>query len=165
MTTTNNPGQLERETCSRCGGTGQHSYCQQYGTTCFKCCGRGWVLTKRGQAANQYLINLRSRRVDALKVGDQIKADFMGSMAMYTVESISADTSDSKSYIDGVLQPRRTDLLHIELSGGTQDGLTLYGQRPDTMFRMVLTREQQQATLTSALAYQETLTKQGKPRK
>lgn len=165
MTTTNNPRRLERETCSRCGGTGHYSYCQLYGTTCFKCCGRGEILTKRGQAANQYLINLRSRRLDALKVGDQVKADFMGSMTMYTVESISADTSDSKSYIDGVLQPRRTDLLCIELSGGTQGGLTLCGQRPETTIQMVLTREQQQANLTAALAYQETLTKQGKPRK
>lgn len=25
--------------CSRCGGTGNHSYCEMYGTTCFKCSG------------------------------------------------------------------------------------------------------------------------------
>lgn len=33
-------------TCSRCAGTGRHSYCQQYGDTCFKCGGKGHVAQK-----------------------------------------------------------------------------------------------------------------------
>src|SRR5207249_1748734 len=44
---------FESETCSRCGGSGHYSYCQRYGTTCFKCGGRTTVLTKRGEAAQR----------------------------------------------------------------------------------------------------------------
>lgn len=33
-------------TCGRCGGGGQYSYCQMYGTTCFGCRGSGNVATK-----------------------------------------------------------------------------------------------------------------------
>lgn len=29
------------ETCSRCGGSGHYSYCDMYGTRCFKCAGSG----------------------------------------------------------------------------------------------------------------------------
>jgi hypothetical protein len=32
--------------CSRCGGCGNFSYCQMYGTTCFKCGGSGKTATK-----------------------------------------------------------------------------------------------------------------------
>lgn len=33
-------GILALETCTRCGGTGQFSYCQRFGTTCFGCHGK-----------------------------------------------------------------------------------------------------------------------------
>ncbi|MDE2099654.1 MAG: hypothetical protein KGL39_20545 [Patescibacteria group bacterium] len=33
-------------TCGRCGGCGQYSHCQMYGTTCFGCGGAGKVATK-----------------------------------------------------------------------------------------------------------------------
>lgn len=36
----------EGQTCSRCCGGGHYSYCQMYGTTCFKCGGRGTVAPK-----------------------------------------------------------------------------------------------------------------------
>ena len=34
------------QTCGRCGGCGQYSYCQAYGTTCFQCSGSGKVSQK-----------------------------------------------------------------------------------------------------------------------
>ncbi|QWY83595.1 hypothetical protein [Rhizobium phage RHph_X2_26] len=34
-------GKLERETCTRCGGSGNYSYCESYGHKCFKCEGTG----------------------------------------------------------------------------------------------------------------------------
>lgn len=37
------------EPCSRCGGSGSYSYCQMYGTRCFKCAGKGKYLSKHGQ--------------------------------------------------------------------------------------------------------------------
>lgn len=35
-----------RQVCSRCGGGGHYSYCQMYGTKCFKCRGKGEVGAK-----------------------------------------------------------------------------------------------------------------------
>lgn len=52
---------LETVTCSRCCGSGNYSWCQRYGTTCFKCGGRKAVLTKRGAAAAALLDRLRSK--------------------------------------------------------------------------------------------------------
>lgn len=60
-------GQYVKMGCGRCGGSGQHSYCQRYGTECFGCMdrngvGRGWVLVparkavariKRSEAADR----------------------------------------------------------------------------------------------------------------
>lgn len=44
---------FETKVCGRCGGTGQYSYCQQWGTTCFNCGGSGKGLTTRGKAARE----------------------------------------------------------------------------------------------------------------
>lgn len=63
---------LETETCGRCGGCGQYSYCQMYGTTCFKCGGRGKVLSKRGRAAKAKWDELRTAPAAAIVVGDVI---------------------------------------------------------------------------------------------
>lgn len=63
---------LETETCSRCGGSGHYSYCQRFGTVCFKCGGRKVTLTKRGAEAARYLRELRSKRAADVKPGDRI---------------------------------------------------------------------------------------------
>jgi hypothetical protein len=145
---------LERETCSRCGGTGQHSYCPQYGTTCFKCSGRKEVLTKRGYAANLYLTALRSRRADALQVGDQIHYESMTMggevvLAWYTIKTIAIQE-------DG--------RIALELTSRRAGPLSVFGMAPDKMVRVVMTPEQKAETLAQAIAFQATLTKQGKPR-
>lgn len=67
------PKALETETCSRCGGSGSYSWCQMYGSVCFKCRGRKVVFTKRGAAANAYLIALRSKPAAEVKVGDVVR--------------------------------------------------------------------------------------------
>lgn len=37
--------------CSRCGGSGHYSWCQRFGDTCFKCQGRGTMISKAGAEA------------------------------------------------------------------------------------------------------------------
>jgi hypothetical protein len=83
--------QLETVTCSRCGGSGEYSYCQMYGRTCFKCSGAKRIYTKRGFAAAQFLKALWSKTASELKVGDKILCDGIpGYLASKwgTVESI-----------------------------------------------------------------------------
>jgi hypothetical protein len=51
---------FETEPCSRCGGTGQHSYCQMYGTTCFKCQGSGKQWTRKDKPLAMAVQSARS---------------------------------------------------------------------------------------------------------
>jgi hypothetical protein len=82
---------FESEPCSRCWGSGTYSYCQAYGTRCFKCAGRSVQLTKHGQKnysawrAAVDAITLKS--VADLTVGCSAKLD--GMTKYYEVAAIS----------------------------------------------------------------------------
>src|SRR5205823_10263506 len=64
---------FESTGCTRCGGSGHYSYCQSYGTRCFKCAGKGVTLTKRGAVAQAYFRLLLSKRYIDLEPGDKIR--------------------------------------------------------------------------------------------
>lgn len=156
---------LERETCSRCGGSGHYSSCERWGTTCFKCKGQKVVLTKRGAEAARYLKALRSRATRDLKPGDRIRVGqiTVGGdpySAWATVVSIEGYVNTVEHRINGVLQPQRQDLLIL-----TTDKVVTQGVAPEAMHEMSLSPEERARTLKEALDYQDTLTKQGTPRK
>lgn len=68
----------ETETCSRCGGCGQYSYCEMYGTTCLKCRGKGKQYTRRAAKAVAAVKKFKeryNRRADELAPGDLVKYD------------------------------------------------------------------------------------------
>jgi hypothetical protein len=160
--------QLERETCGRCGGSGHYSYCQTYGTTCFKCAGKKEVLTKRGSAALAYLKTLRSRKVSEVRVGDTVKmtgCTLGGSVYEFwaRVESITPHVQEGSSLKDGVMVPYRIEELCLV---GTSKGREMASYLPlDALVEVLLSPEEQEATLRQAVAYQVTLTKTGTPRK
>ena len=139
-TTTQEVLRLESETCGRCGGTGHYSYCQSYGTTCFKCAGNKRVFTKRGAAANVLYASLLSKRGDQLVVGDKIWMSGPFSNGWETV--ISAE-------------PEKIETNKCVYNG--------FGK--DTMYRVATTRDKKVEAMREAIKFQETLTKQGKPRK
>ena len=147
--TTNAAAKIETQPCSRCGGSGQYSYCTMHGTTCFKCGGAKNVMTKRGKAANDYLVSLRSRRAAELKVGDLVKIDvgFVArQMAWAKVEAVGPDQHNPGLYTI------TTNKIVI-------------GTKPDTMIRVKQTDEQIKSTYEQAMAYQATLKVDGTPRK
>jgi hypothetical protein len=165
----NTTGRLERETCSRCGGSGHYSYCQRFGTTCFKCSGRKEVYTKRGAAALAYLKSLRSRPASEVKIGDQIKVVSVTTSGQVfdqwiLVRKITPVVQEGSSLKDGIMVPYRLDMIRF-------DGINKRRQvdvaqvKPDTLVEVLLPKEEQAETLRLALAYQETLTKTGTPRK
>ena len=159
-TTDQNPTlRLERQTCGRCGGSGKYSYCQMYGDRCFGCQGRGEVLTKRGAAAAQYLIGLRSKPAGEVQVGDVIEVN-LGRARWGKVLAVKPDTTVVRSFVDGVEQPRPEGLLSIET-----DKLVMCGLSPEAPVRVAQSKERELETLRLAVEYQGTLTKQGKPRK
>tara|TARA_B100000579_G_C22198238_1_gene561685 strand:- start:77 stop:553 length:477 start_codon:yes stop_codon:yes gene_type:complete len=47
-----------KETCSRCGGSGEHSYNQLTGSVCFKCHGAKEVTSKIGMKAREFATSI-----------------------------------------------------------------------------------------------------------
>jgi uncharacterized protein YuzE len=127
---------FEKEVCSRCAGTGQHSWCQMYGSRCFKCNGLGETLTKKGAAARAYLDKISEVKASELAEGDLI-VDYG---AKRVVKSVSI--LDGKTVIE-------TSRVTFDTSS-------------DTLF---VTYRDRASKIKEALAYQESLTKTGKPRK
>lgn len=61
---------FERKTCTRCGGSGEYSYCQMHGTVCFGCSGSGKQQSRNGK--------VRRREYDArIKAACEISAYFI----------------------------------------------------------------------------------------
>ncbi|MFE9335262.1 hypothetical protein [Streptomyces sp. NPDC007063] len=62
--------------CTRCDGTGQHSYNPMHGRRCFKCKGTGRQISRKGAAARkawtQEITDVCSRPLWSLRVGDVI---------------------------------------------------------------------------------------------
>lgn len=162
------PRKLERETCSRCGGSGNYSYCSMYGTRCFKCHGNKVVLTKRGAAAMAFLKNLRSKRADELKVGDRVRHDGLvvpgavNDRAGWAVVEMIEPHDSTRHGRAG--DPSGPDLwegtLEITTSRCSHGGVSV-----DRMFEVLHTKEENEAFLTAALEYEATLNKNGTPKK
>lgn len=148
----------ETETCSRCGGTGHYSYNQIDGTRCFKCSGAKNVYTKRGTAARAYARSLLTVKASEVQVGWLLWVDrFSGCKAgWHEVESICTDGSKYgvKDAAGNTSWMPYTMLVTCVMS---------YGFTPDSEVKSVPTKDRLLEVKALALAYQATLTKQGKP--
>ena len=148
--------QFETVTCSRCGGSGKYSYCQMYGDTCFKCRGKGIVFTKRGQVAYDVYVASLKKRADELKPGDRVS--FVSGIWNTVKETgIGIGGNCSIQIIDGV--ETRVPFFDIITEGYSSSG------QPGEMIRVAFNKESKTTKWNAALAYQDTLTKAGKPRK
>ena len=129
---------IETIPCDRCAGTGQHSNCEVFGTTCFKCNGSGRKYTKRGAVVVQYYNNLKMKSVKAsdIKVGDRVKVF----PQVFTVEKIEIFER------------------HIHL----HSKFRITGVFPDSDVQ-VFTSMTDEECLSKALEFQATLNKSGKP--
>lgn len=133
-----NKNGFEIETCSRCGCTGEYSFNLMHGTTCFRCHGHKTIYTKRGFAAHQYYERLLTIPLEKLQVGMRVWVTGVdGKGAWGVVKSIDGNRV-------------QTHLV----------GLVGYKE-----FRIRPTDGERQEALAKALAYQDTLTKLGKPKK
>lgn len=160
MTTT-----LETQTCSRCGGSGHYSYCQLYGTKCFKCGGAGKVYTKRGRAARNYLETIRSKPAGELVPGDVVLfPGIPGVSGDRWVTLVSIVPSKLVAAVDGV-PVDASNMVDYEGVAKDGKGFSTMGVTKDSLVRVAQTAEQRAETLARAVAFQETLTKTGTPRK
>jgi hypothetical protein len=165
---------LETTACSRCSGTGHYSYCQRYGTICFKCSGRKIVYTKRGHAALQFLNNLRTKKLIDLQAGDRIhetSAWTMGNgrpstcwrtvIRIYQSEQYHGESGHGDGHGNMIWSCPWGNCWNLETSG-----MTISGLWPDDKFVVYpRTKEEAAEQLRQTLVYQNTLTKQGVPAK
>jgi len=86
---------FEKETCGRCGGCGNYSYCQQYGTMCFGCNGTGKRLSRRGKIASQkvqaFKVDRYSVPATEIEPGDRIVYSMLEGRKRATVVAVKAD--------------------------------------------------------------------------
>jgi len=162
------PSGLEIETCSRCAGSGKHSYCQMYGSTCFKCGGSGRTYTKRGAAAAAKLTDLRSKPASELVPGDTVlmrgfSCGSVSSPSKWCKVAALEDATGSARYKDAAGEWVTPTQIRIVFEPGA--GYSASTSDPATMYRVRQGAAALEATLAEALEYQATLTKTGKPRK
>jgi hypothetical protein len=186
---------FETETCSRCQGSGNYSFCERYGTRCFKCAGAGKVLSKRGTVARAHFIELCTVKAESIQIGDKVHADGIthgGALYSYvgTVTAIEKRPGtktvtytarpDGSFYVSGQIQfddgrgasswgtTERAGTEGTTSERFTQIVLTLsskYGQSQSIKESYRVYRSDDKERLAVALAFQATLTKSGTARK
>lgn len=148
---------FESEMCSRCGGSGRHSRCAMYGTTCFRCSGRGITLTKRGALAQEYYRKLCCLPAQEITPGMRLRIDSIdgmtGLLRTVTFSGYKPEGTGGWRQPDGSLQP----YYYLEAGG------YVLGTSPTALYRVAQTKETQARKQAEALAYQASLTKAGKP--
>jgi len=147
---------FENVPCGRCGGSGRYSYNQMHGDRCYGCGGKGVKLTKRGRAAQDYLNALRSVRADEIKVGDLVLCEVLSSASFSRVDSIDIGNAKEQGVYSGDGQYQQVKIVTKKLISYLS---------PSSSVRKGFTGEEKDAQVKLALAYQETLTKVGKPKK
>jgi hypothetical protein len=145
--TTTNTALFETKPCVRCMGSGDYRR-----TTCFRCLGRGYTLTKRGALAQTFYRRLCSLPAHKVQVG--MRVTFDGDNGYQTVVFSGVKREESGGWVKGSLG---TPYYVIETAQVS------YGLLEDTPVRVAQTPEQQQQKRSEALAYQATLTIQGEP--
>lgn len=146
---------FEHQACTRCGGSGNYSYCSMYGTTCFKCSGSGYALTKRGAAAQEHFRRACAIDPADVKVGDRVET----CGRKYTVaEVLGTREAGARIHEDGTRTPL---IAHYFVS---KQG-TRFGVQGGVPIRLIPLGERRAAMIAESRAYQSTLTKAGKPRK
>lgn len=147
---------FEVETCGRCGGSGQYSYCTMYGTKCFKCGGRGRAFTKRGAEAHRFYSAMFEVPVETIKEGDWVKlAGYTKTKVLWVTESVQRGSSN------GVPYETPCFVLAINTTTGLLHSCHLKGCTVKKLVSESVLAER----LVLAMEYQATLTKAGKPRK
>lgn len=156
---------FETEPCTRCGGCGQYSHCQNYGTKCFKCAGSGLALTKRGKAAYQFFRKPDLVAVEDVKIGDLLEFDIFDGVTL----------TKFAAHVEGIEQSETK--YQDKETGQFVPGISVTTTRPKTgepcgfvawpgeMVKRGHTKAERQNRIAAALEYQSTLTKAGKPRK
>lgn len=153
---------LENTTCSRCGGSGQFSYCQSHGTTCFKCHGAGVTLTPRGKAAQDWMNAQKAKLARDVRIGDKIVIEGVPGFSkneVVTVTFVGHRETGGNKWLDHTTGEWKS---YFTIDGtnakGETQGLCTFEHHPVKMF---VGGEALAALRAAALEFQATLTKTG----
>ena len=145
--------EYEKESCGRCGGSGRHSYNQIDRDRCYGCGGTGERLTKRGAAAKAFADSILNIKIEDAQVGQTVAyIDALnGRRTRITVQKINREVYGKKKVGDELI-----DCYAITLHGEKYKICCGEGVR----VRLTPT----DAEAAEITAYQNNLTKTGKPR-
>lgn len=136
--------EFEKKACPRCGGSGHYSFNLMTGSRCFQCHGNGKVLTKRGQAAYQWLMDQRKVRAVDIPLGRAIRG---GGYKRLTVRS--REVQNNMLWLSN----DEPGLKRMSLCTGA-----------DALYELLPASEEERvAQLRAAFAYQDTLGENGRP--
>lgn len=161
---------FESETCSRCWGTGNYSYCQSYGTRCFKCHGKKKVLTKRGRVAYERYAETLKVPVLSLKIGESFRSEGVpGFTPSFWAKVIEISERKELGKSKSGNETEWTVHFGIEVTGEHErHGLAHVSQDEKAEPRMVRkawTWEYKKARWLEAIEFQKTLKANGEPYK
>ncbi len=115
-------------TCTRCGGTGEYSYNQRFGTVCFKCQGTRLMVAKHAQEAwSSYLDFVENRKrvtVQNMQIGDLVAHNKKWCEVKMIV---ATDQSCGKSYENDVLVSTTFYYMVTLLVDGAQETMKMSG--------------------------------------
>ena len=147
---------FERETCTRCGGTGKYSFNLKDGDMCYGCKGTGMKLTKRGAAAAAYAREISEVTIEAaINGGFEFTVNIFGkNIRVATTEFVPAEESGFAS-----LNPVTGEYERFAVySCFDKNGKGLITGPANTPVRRVITADM----VEQVEAYQASLTKAGK---
>ena len=130
---------FESMICTRCNGTGEHSFNLLHGSRCYGCSGNGNHLTKKGAAAQLYYNALCSKPASEFTIGELINVGTT-KVQFATITHIESDN---------------TGRINIQTA---QITLSVYSH---TVIKFGLSAEQKAEFISKALEYQSKLTKTG----
>lgn len=164
-TMTNKTG-FEVKTCSRCYGSGKFSWNPRDGSVCFGCGGSGQVFTKRGAAAMAFYRESVTVPASEIQVGDLIAETGMTlGGGMYSrkarVLELIAEHENGYSVVNGEKVPNVYIGYRTEAKGEKMTSSVF----KNTPVRKYFPKDENDQKIAEALAYQETLTQAGTPRK
>jgi hypothetical protein len=152
---------FETEVCSRCAGTGQHSFNGEH-SRCYKCDGKNGcrAYTKRGEAAKQFYLAMRNKPVAATEVVAGMSVVVPG-WKWFRPVAIKQTVRPS------IKRDENNNVVRFEkatLTFTNGDGEVAVVDLTANL-TVIPTPEDNDAMIAAALAYQENLTKAGTPRK
>lgn len=108
--------------CPRCGGSGRHSYCERFGTTCFQCGGKGRARTRAAEREyrkwGEAVIAAQTTPVVDVKVGEKVWHSVWMGGAHRWFEVTAIALNEIKIW-DEHGQPRDTVTLTLSRRGQT----------------------------------------------